>query len=172
VDQLEYWTESMVTLGMEIYDYRHAFFNFLGENRTEYMVKYLPNIVGDYRARLQGNLEKEIRSATSQYGPHKDDFVFYLGERELASYGSRGEQRGAVLFFKKVHLLYVGKERQTKPVLLLDDIFSEFDRGHREEIAEIVRGYQTFITGTEEQFFRQEKFEFNTVLEVKRGGII
>jgi DNA replication and repair protein RecF len=124
-----------------------------------------------YHARLRGNLEKEIMSATSQYGPHKDDYTFFLRGRDISSYGSRGEQRGGVLYFKKMQLLYVEETRKTPPILLLDDIFSEFDRAHRHEIGEIVAGYQTFITGTEDQFFRRENFSFDMILTVENGRI-
>ncbi|MDQ3239180.1 MAG: DNA replication and repair protein RecF, partial [bacterium] len=57
------------------------------------------------------------------------------------------------------------------PVLLLDDIFSEFDRAHRHELIEMTRGYQTFITGTEEDFFMNEGFGFDSIYRVKSGKI-
>jgi DNA replication and repair protein RecF len=186
VDQLDYWTDAMVTLGSEIYAHRYAFFAFCHMRKTNYSVEYRPHILCDvprdsdsflaevthaYRKRLSGNLDKEILSATSQYGPHKDDYVFYLDSRDVASFGSRGEQRGAVLYFKKMQLLFVHEARKTPPILLLDDIFSEFDRAHRYEIGAIINGYQTFITGTEEQFFRDENFGFDMIFRVENGKI-
>lgn len=186
VNQLEYWTQSMIQLGSQIYEYRYLFFDFLVNNQNKYIITYTPKIIlnresefkpvlsaiiNEYTKRVADNLEKEILSANSQYGPHKDDYSFFLHDKNLALYGSRGEQRAALFFFKKMQLLYIEKARSMKPVLLLDDIFSEFDRSHRHALSEMTEGYQTFITGTEEEFFMHEGFGFDKVYGVKEGSI-
>lgn len=186
VNQLEYWTQTMVQLGSQIYQYRYQFFHFLSQRQEIYKILYHPKIVCDqdcladvflsaigagYSERVQSNIEKEILSATSQYGPHKDDYSFFLSEKDLALYGSRGEQRAALFFFKKMQLLYIEGAREMKPVLLLDDIFSEFDKSHRHELSRMTEGYQTFITGTEEEFFMHEGFGFDRVFSVRNGEV-
>jgi recombinational DNA repair ATPase RecF len=70
-----------------------------------------------------------------------------------------------------MQLKYIEHIRKQKPVLLLDDIFSEFDKKHRHEIALLTSGYQTFITGTEEQFFLSEGFGFDSIYRVENGDI-
>ena len=87
----------------------------------------------------------------------------------LSLYGSRSEERAGLFFCKKIQLFYIDQSRGTKPVLLLDDIFSEFDRTHRNELAQMIAGYQTFVTGTEEEFFIHESFAFDRVFEIKDG---
>lgn len=184
VNQLEYWTQSMIQLGSQIYLYRYRFFNFLTNRQEQYRISYIPKIVCEtvvsddtfisaiaatYTDRVQSNIEKEIYSGASQYGPHKDDYGFFLKEKNLSLYGSRGEQRAGLFFFKKIQLFYIEQSRGTKPVLLLDDIFSEFDRTHRNELAQMIAGYQTFVTGTEEEFFIHESFAFDRVFEIKDG---
>ncbi|MDQ3098707.1 MAG: DNA replication and repair protein RecF [bacterium] len=184
VNQLEYWTQSMIQLGSQIYHYRYLFFNFLINNQQDYLISYAPkiwcvdlpssdlfiqNIAMLYAERVQANIEKEIMSATSQYGPHKDDYTFFLDKKDLSLFGSRGEQRAALFFYKKMQLLYIESARLMKPVLLLDDIFSEFDKTHRHELALMTQGYQTFVTGTEEEFFMNEGFGFDRVFEIKKG---
>ncbi len=185
-NQLEYWTDSMVRLGCEIYTYRYGFFRYILERLDQFAVEYKPHIVCEqcdekelflqrievaYRARLEGNLQKEIMSATSQYGPHKDDYVFMLDNRDIGRFGSRGEQRAALFAFKKAHVQYIEEVRAMKPVLLLDDIFSEFDVKHRNEIAALCVGYQTFVTGTEENFFKEEEFKFDQLIRVETGNV-
>jgi len=64
-------------------------------------------------------------------------------ERELARYGSRGEQRMGVLWLKLAELAFVEAETGEKPTLLLDDIFSELDHEHRDIVMDIVKGQQT-----------------------------
>ncbi len=186
VNQLEYWTQSLVQLGSQIYQYRYQFFHFLKQRQERYLISYAPKIgcdddsLGDtflgtmaalYGERIQTNIEKEILSAASQYGPHKDDYSFFLKEKDLSLYGSRGEQRAALFFYKKMQLLYIEQARDMKPVLLLDDIFSEFDKSHRHELSQMTEGYQTFITGTEEDFFLNEGFGFDRVFGVEEGQV-
>lgn len=183
-NQLEYWTESMVRLGCEVYSYRYRFFEYIAQHLDQFGVEYRPHVVCEcsataeefsceidraYRHRLQGNLQKEIMSATSQYGPHKDDYDFVMAERDIGRFGSRGEQRAALFAFKKAHVMYLQEVRKLNPILLLDDIFSEFDLKHRGEVAELCRGFQTFVTGTEEQFFKEEAFGFDEIYVVNGG---
>ncbi len=67
-------------------------------------------------------------------------------ERNLATFGSRGEQRMGVLWLKLAELSYIENITSEKPVLLLDDIFSELDHEHRDVVMEIVDKQQTLIT--------------------------
>ena len=127
-------------------------------------------------SRLEQYKEEEVAAATTLVGPHRDDVIFRVKEREsgrvkvrnlatygsrgeprksrnLATYGSRGEQRMGVLWLKLAELSYLAKtplhqgyEGQSKPTLLLDDIFSELDHEHREIVMEITRNQQTIIT--------------------------
>jgi DNA replication and repair protein RecF len=186
MSQLEYWTSTLIQLGVELYGFRFAFFEYMSSFENSYVITYTPKIDcfslwceerGDeiikksFADKIHGNIQKEILSATTQYGPHKDDFIFYLNGKDLSAYGSRGEQRAGVLEFKKMQLKYIEHIRKQKPVLLLDDIFSEFDKKHRHEIALLTSGYQTFITGTEEQFFLSEGFGFDSIYRVENGDI-
>ena len=66
-------------------------------------------------------------------------------------YGSRGEQRLAVLFLKLGAMQYSEEKLGVKSVLLLDDIFSELDQVHREEVVKMVEGRQTIVTSAEEE---------------------
>lgn len=66
-------------------------------------------------------------------------------------YGSRGEQRLAVLFLKLGHLQYIEEKLGIKPILLLDDIFSELDLEHRGKVVEMTQGRQTIVTSAEEE---------------------
>jgi len=71
------------------------------------------------------------------------------GDRDLMKYGSRGEQRLAVLFLKLGNLQYIEEKLGVKPILLLDDIFSELDEGHRKEVAGMMEGRQAIVTSAE-----------------------
>jgi len=69
----------------------------------------------------------------------------------LMKYGSRGEQRLAVLFLKIGNLEYLEEKLKVKPILLLDDVFSELDMVHREEVVKMMEGRQTVVTSAEDE---------------------
>jgi DNA replication and repair protein RecF len=123
------------------------------------------------RDRLDKYREAEVAAGVTLVGPHRDDIEFRIknsqhslarGEqgsriknnedRNLAAYGSRGEQRLGVLWLKMGELAYLEKMTGEKPILLLDDILSELDHEHRTVIFSIINNQQTVMTTTDEHF--------------------
>jgi DNA replication and repair protein RecF len=102
-------------------------------------------------SRLEQYASAEVAVGYTLVGPHKDDFVIKSEGRDLMKYGSRGEQRLAVLFLKLGNLQYIEGKLRVKPVLLLDDIFSELDEEHRKEVVAMTKDRQTIITSAEEE---------------------
>ncbi|HEY6013413.1 MAG TPA: DNA replication and repair protein RecF, partial [Candidatus Limnocylindrales bacterium] len=81
--------------------------------------------------RLAETAEKEVWNGSTLIGPHRDDLVFELAGRDLASFASRGQQRTAILALKLAELdLLTGLDGRP-PLLLLDDVFSELDPERR-----------------------------------------
>lgn len=101
-------------------------------------------------AQLAEYAEAEVAVGYTLVGPHKDDFVIKSEGRDLMKYGSRGEQRLAVLFLKIGAMQYSEEKLGVKSVLLLDDIFSELDEEHRGEVVTMTKGRQTIITSAED----------------------
>jgi DNA replication and repair protein RecF len=122
----------------------------LPDTKNNYQLIYDKSVISE--GRLAQYTNEETAAATTLVGPHRDDFVFrikenLLGEgggvgadRDLARYGSRGEQRMGVLWLKLAELSYIESITNEKPVLLLDDIFSELDHEHRDIVMAMVRG--------------------------------
>ncbi len=85
-----------------------------------------------FRSRLSERQSDEFRRGVTLVGPHRDDFLLSLDRVDLATYGSRGQQRLGILALKLAEadlMIAVGGE---PPILLLDDVLSELDpeRGH------------------------------------------
>ena len=100
------------------------------------------------RANLKTTRPHRIRESVSGAASQ----ISNLGKsRDLSIYGSRGEQRLAVLWLKLGELAFLEEETDQKPVLLLDDIFSELDSNHRDLVTKIIPNQQTIITTTEER---------------------
>ena len=171
-DLLEVLEWQMVEPAEYIYKARTEFF----ETFEPYFAKTYAQISGSaeiphlkYVSQLQ---DRDLREAyvktrqrdlilgwTSQ-GIHKDDLDMRLGEYPLKQVGSQGQQRTFVLALKLAQSLYIsGVESQkskveSKPILLLDDIFDRLDSERVERIVEMVQGDefgQIFITDTDRQ---------------------
>ena len=85
---------------------------------------------------------------TTLIGPHRDDFEIIFDGHDVSNFGSRGEQRSCVLALKIAEVEYIENIKKDKPVLLLDDIFSELDEKHQFAVLDTIREKQTTITTT------------------------
>ena len=152
--QLLFWNQLVIKNGDYISSRRAdliGFFNDTGSLGNEAInAEYDNSPISEKR--FEQYAVQEIASATTLVGPHRDDFIVKTRkrkqkiERNLAIYGSRGEQRMGVLWLKLAELSFVEKHSQTRPVLLLDDIFSELDHEHRDVVISTVGRQQTIIT--------------------------
>lgn len=151
-EQLSYWDQSIIKNGNILTDYRRGFFDYLSSVKTsfgEYGFEYDASTISP--TRLAQYSEAEVAVGYTLVGPHKDDFIIKSEGRDLMKYGSRGEQRLAVLFLKLGSMQYGEEILGVKAILLLDDIFSELDEEHRQEVVKMTLGRQTIVTTSEEQ---------------------
>ena len=110
-----------------------------------------------FAEKLKSMRRREILSGRTFIGPHRDDLVFNLnpfdklraGLCNMANFASRGEIRSAILALKIAELEFLSEGETNQPLLLLDDIFSEFDHNRREHLCDLIETYQTIITTTE-----------------------
>ena len=99
--------------------------------------------------RLEETAEKEVWNGTTLIGPHRDDLVFEMGDRPLASFASRGQQRTAILAFKLAEVDLLTAHDGRPPLLLLDDVFSELDPERRSHLVRRIAALpQAFVTTT------------------------
>lgn len=177
MDELDYWTDGVVREGRFISDKRKGFFDFingLDKPLGNFLFEYQPSEVT--LERLEETNGREVAAATTLIGPHRDDFVV-LGVvegfgRDLSRFGSRGEQRTATLAFKLAQLEYMAKILGKRPILLLDDIFSELDLDHRAYVVEIVGKQQTIIATVELENIPKAFLDQSRILRVEDGKII
>ncbi|MBI4034763.1 MAG: DNA replication/repair protein RecF [Candidatus Chisholmbacteria bacterium] len=154
--QLAFWDQLVIRHGTVLTNKRRELVEFVNEDwekeKNELMIEY--DFSGISEARLAQYKDEEVMAGYTLVGPHKDDFQIATSDklqatRDLAIYGSRGEQRMAVLWLKMAELEFVENRLGERPVLLLDDIFSELDEKHRRMVRELVSRQQTIITATE-----------------------
>lgn len=88
----------------------------------------------------------EVDSGRCLTGPHKDDFEVMLDGRSLKSFGSQGQTRTAAIALKLSEREIARNDTGEEPVLLLDDVLSELDRGRQDFILNELGSGQVFIT--------------------------
>jgi DNA replication and repair protein RecF len=99
--------------------------------------------------KLEQSMDLDVLRGFTAYGPHRDDLGVLIDGRPMSETASRGETRTLVLALKILELEMLEKLRGQKPLLLLDDVFSELDGKRREALTAYVEKYQTFITTTD-----------------------
>ncbi len=108
-----------------------------------------PETIRDrYWDKLEEYREKELEREVTIVGPHRDEIVFYLDDKELRRYGSQGQHRLFALALKLAQLFYFTDELDDLPIFLLDDVFGDLDP-HKIEVllnALIDHAGQIFVT--------------------------
>ncbi len=98
---------------------------------------------------LERSTEKDISRGFTSHGPHREDVSIFLNKKLASETASRGEVRTLVLALKMLEAEFIEKARDTRPLLLLDDVFSELDGKRRQALVQFLTPYQSFITTTD-----------------------
>jgi DNA replication and repair protein RecF len=125
-----------------------------------------------FAANLEQNQRQDIASGSTQLGPHRDDWRFWTDNRNLSSYGSRGQQRTAMLALKLAEIQWMAAESEETPVLLLDEVVAELDERRRALLLETVQTVsQALLTATDPGMFTSDFLGAATLLEVTGGRV-
>lgn len=98
---------------------------------------------------LKESGQKDRKIRTTSKGPHKDDLRLQIGDMDIRSFGSQGQQRTAALALKLSEIRLIKEETGESPVLLLDDVLSELDSQRQQYLISSLEDTQIFITATE-----------------------
>ncbi len=178
-DELEFWDQKLIVLSKFLIKKRQEaikYFNLkidkvyqeISGKKEELKLRYMASVEAErFEEHLIAVREREIEQTATLYGPHRDDLEIILDKRELSSFGSRGEYRSTVLALKVLELEYLSDKKGERPILLLDDIFSELDKDRRMHLAKIVSGQQTIITTTDLDHVEKSLREKARIVELK-----
>ncbi len=179
LNELDFWTDELIKNGEVVSSKRQAFFDFLNnleKSLGEYTFDYQSSLIS--QEKLKEINVREVAAAQTLIGPHRDDFDFVVlsgaegSPRNLSTHGSRGEQRTGTLAFKLAQLEYMAKVLGKRPILLLDDVFSELDANHRAHVVNIVSKQQTIIATVELENIPKSFLDEARILKVEDGKII
>ncbi len=99
-----------------------------------------------FMAQLMENHEREIAAGSTLWGIHKDDIEIELNGRSARFFASQGQQRSLALGLKLAESAISEADTGEKPVLLLDDVFSELDSARREYLTGRMTDGQVIMT--------------------------
>ncbi len=158
--QLLFWNQLLIKAGSFLTDARARYIDTINAYpalSVACRLEYDKSVISE--SRLEQYKDEEVAAKATLVGPHRDDFTFMIRNKRkqasntmdvsLCSYGSRGEQRLAILWLKLAELAFIQHETGERPILLLDDIFSELDDDHRRIVLDIVDKQQTIVTSSE-----------------------
>ena len=113
----------------------------------------------------------ELLQKTTLLGCHKDDFKMYLNDLDVTEFSSQGQQRLSILSLKLAEIEVFVKEKHTKPIILLDDIFSELDEIKKNNIIDYFKeDIQIFITTTDIKDINDELKAKSDIYVVDNGN--
>lgn len=147
----------------KIYDKRREFLNEfipifksrykeLSNDKENVEIKHSSDISPDqnlYKL-LKNSLEKDLKFQYTTKGIHKDDLNLNLDNFPIKKYGSQGQQKTFLIAMKLAQFDYLSK-LDSKPILLLDDIFDKLDDTRVKQIINLVnqeKFNQIFISDT------------------------
>jgi len=173
------WDEQLAGYGAEIFKHRlrhlgqleneaAAHYRTMAQNEIEALTIEYQNFlrtsedlaVSDahdrFKTLLTRSREDDIRRGATHTGPHRDDFVLRLEDRDARDFASQGQQRSIVLAIKIALVGMIERESGTPPVLLFDDLTSELDELRRSRLLTFLEGArQIFLTTTDRRYFRE-----------------
>lgn len=166
---LYFWDNLLIKNGQYISKKRQELIEYISSCQID--SKLCVNLFYDKsvisKLRLEQYEQTSIASATTLVGPHRDDFVIKDDSRDLAFFGSRGEQRLATLALKLSELTFIKDQTSKKPILLLDDIFSELDEEHRSLVLEAIDNHQSIMTSTETEWLDKQFLDKIKIIKIK-----
>lgn len=158
--ELFYWDQVLIKNSKIIHDFRTQFIKSINDFFTTHpdnqintiSLNYHPSILTEDK--LKKNFSIDLQRGYTQIGIHRDDFsfdnsIFPSVDKNLAFWGSRGQQRLAVLSLRLGQINFLEQNYHDKPILLLDDIFSELDPEHQQLVTKVCHNYQTIFTSSE-----------------------
>ncbi|MDE6887184.1 MAG: DNA replication/repair protein RecF [Eubacterium sp.] len=183
IDTLSVWDMQLLDYGQRIIRRRSAFIGELREivyqihknisgSREELNLTYEPSVqAGQFEAELAKVRDKDLKYCQTSVGPHRDDLLFQIGDVDIRTFGSQGQQRTSALSLKLSEIELVKRSIHDTPVLLLDDVLSELDSSRQNYLLGSIHDIQTIITCTGLDEFVKNRFQIDRVFEVSNGHV-
>lgn len=192
---LDILTEQLATEGAEVLERRLNFTEKLnewatpiqqdisqGKEKLDIQYKTTLSLSNDsqkssiYRQLLdkyEESKQRELDRGTTIIGPHRDDLVFYVNDKNIQTYGSQGQQRTTALSVKLAEIELMKEMTGEYPVLLLDDVLSELDNYRQTHLLKTIeKKVQIFLTTTSLDGVDTDLLNEPKIFHVSAGQIV
>lgn len=147
LDTLE---NQLICEGLKIQKYRNYFVDKINQKINRFYheitsfdgdvkIEYLPSVLyDDYKTVMVSKREQDIKKGTTSIGPHRDDYVFIINNKNIVNYGSQGQQRSLMISLKLSFVEMLFDEKKEYPIFLLDDVLSELDQERQNNLFKLI----------------------------------
>ncbi|MBR3176090.1 DNA replication and repair protein RecF [Candidatus Saccharibacteria bacterium] len=164
-DDVFSWNVILAKYGVDLYNFRKKFiqeinskltptYHSIAENNDQINLLYKTDVTdmndSDYLKRLDQDFRKDLYLGHTTFGVHKDDYIFEFNSKPANGSASRGETRSIVLALKFIEADLIYQKQHQKPIILLDDVFSELDDSRRKCLVKNFKDNQVIITSVED----------------------
>lgn len=132
----------------------------------------MPAVRDKFRIALEQAQDSDVARGSSSIGPHRDDWRIWINGRDLSHYGSRGQQRSAILSLKMAEINWMTQQTGDTPILLLDEVVAELDEKRRALLLRYVQNAtQALLTATDPGMFTDDFLQQSSRMVVQNGRI-
>jgi DNA replication and repair protein RecF len=164
VNEYDPWLDQLIYISAEIIKKRIDYLEIINNKLYElyknsqleekYNIKYKKynkvNILEELNSHFKNVKDKEKKYGHTLFGPHVEDYIFYVNDRDIRKFSSEGQKKYFLLHFKYAQLLDYIDKFDDYPVILYDDFGSELDskrtKNYFDKLYE--KSGQIFITST------------------------
>lgn len=159
------WNIMLAKYGTDLFTYRTKFiqeinshltaiYRSIAENSDNIEIIYKTDVAAaddnKYLQTLEQNFQKDVYLGHTSFGVHRDDYIFKFNGKPADGSASRGESRSIILALKFIEADLVYQKLSKKPIILLDDVFSELDESRRKCLVKNFKHNQVIITSVED----------------------
>jgi len=178
------WKEKLIDLSYEIVKKRILYIqelnNILNEyddyiKGEKYLIKYKKIDINNYKEKLRDDFnkieKKEKTIGHTLLGQHTDSISFLINNIDLENFGSEGQKKTFLLFYKFAQVINFQNKKNYKPLLIIDDVTSEIDDIRENILIDNLLSNcdQSFITSLKVPSFYKEK---DKIFYVNNGKIL
>ena len=167
-DEMAAWNEQLVATGADLVVHRRRLVGSIEREMAaeardlqspfEFTMRYDSSLydaeISDpaalsraFHEKLAAVAYEEARRGVTLVGPHRDDVELVMDGHDLRRFGSQGQRRLFAVLLKLAEMTYLEAELREPCVLLLDDVFSEFDEAIMAKLQRLLDGdRQVFVT--------------------------
>lgn len=163
-ESIDVWDLQLANLGQLVYEKRHAFllefipvfqrfFNIIANHKEAIDISYKSQLDEEpFLEGLTNSKRKDNALGYTTFGIHKDDLVFMIHDQPIKKFGSQGQQKSFLIALKLAQFEIVRNLLDTKPILLLDDVFDKLDHSRVSHLMRLISEHrfgQVFISDTD-----------------------